>query len=44
MSTQLPQFTEDMNIISALADQPALTASEMKSEFDFIWNKNKKLH
>ena len=36
MNTQLPQFTEDMNIISALADQPALTTSEMKSEFDLV--------
>lgn len=34
MSTQLPQFTEDMNIISALADQPTLTSSELKAEFD----------
>lgn len=41
MSVQIPQFTEDLNIISALADQPTLTSSELKAKFDEASNKIK---
>lgn len=34
MSVQIPQFTEDVNIISTLPDQPTLTSSELKAKFD----------
>ena len=41
MSVQIPQFTEDLNIISSLADQPTMTSSELKAEFDLAGNKIK---
>lgn len=30
----LAQFTKDMNIVSALADEPTQTAAELKAKFD----------
>ncbi len=34
MSVQIPLFTEDVNIISSLPDQPTITSTELKAKFD----------
>lgn len=34
MSVQIPLFTEDVNIISSLPDQPTITSTELKEKFD----------
>lgn len=34
MSIQLTKLTEDLNIISALADQPTITSTQLKAKFD----------
>ena len=34
MSIQLTKLTEDLNIISALADQPTITSTALKAKFD----------
>lgn len=41
MSVQLRRLTEDLNIIQTLADQPTLTATELKQKFDTAGNKIK---
>ena len=41
MSIQLRRLTEDLNIIQTLADQPTLTATELKQKFDTAGNKIK---
>lgn len=41
MSVEIPEFTEDLNIIQSLDDQPSLTASELKAKFDEGTNKIK---
>lgn len=38
---ELPKFTENLNIISSLADRPAMTADELKKRFDESGNKIK---
>lgn len=38
---ELPKFTENLNIISSLADRPAMTADELKKSFDEAGNKIK---
>ena len=34
MSVQIPLFTEDVNIISSLPDQPTITSTQLKAKFD----------
>lgn len=34
MSVQLTKFTEDMNKVSSLADQPTITSTALKAKFD----------
>lgn len=41
MSINLPNLTEDLNIIQSVDDQPTLTSSELKERFDEAGNKIK---